>query len=226
MTSPEEEKDGGPPLHQVTVIQRMEVEWNAADRADATIPVETVFRPEYLQALALFARACEDFVKNGYPRPVLVGGGAVEFHTGGAVVSGDFDFVAAARQAFEETLISYGFKREDRAGRLLRGLYHPELGLGAEIVSKPLFDGLSDVHRVQLVEIVDGKAVAIAPIEDLIADRMGQYLSTSNRVPEMLDQAIKLLRLADRLDADYLDKRIRDETHGELGLPDLRELAK
>jgi hypothetical protein len=30
------------------------------------------------------------------------------------------------------------------------------------------------------------------PVEDLIADRMGQYVSTDTRVPEMLDQAIKL----------------------------------
>ena len=32
----------------------------------------------------------------GYPRPILVGGAAVEFYTGGAVVSGDFDIVTPA----------------------------------------------------------------------------------------------------------------------------------
>jgi hypothetical protein len=48
--------------------------------------------------------------------------------------------------------------------------------------------------------VVDGKAVAIAPIEDLIADRLGQYVSTENRAPDMLDQAIKLFKFADRLD--------------------------
>jgi hypothetical protein len=227
MASTEEEKDGGSPRHRVTVNMSMPTEHNSAIRTDAQVPIEhRVFRREYVEALALLARACDDLARHGYKRPVLVGGGAVEFHTGGSVVSGDFDFVTAEQWAFEQALVSYGFRREDRVGRLLRGLYHPDLSLGVEVVSGMLFDGLSDVHRVQLVEIVDGKAMAIAPVEDLIADRMGQYVSTSNLVPEMLDQAVKLFQLADRLDEAYLDRRIRNETNGELGLTDLRVLAK
>jgi hypothetical protein len=79
---------------------------------------------------------------------------------------------------------------------------------------------------VQLVEIVDGKVIAIAPVEDMIADRMGQYVSRESRVPAMLDQAIKLFQLADSLDEDYLDQRLRDETGGELDLTFLKEQAK
>jgi hypothetical protein len=184
-----------------------------------------VFRPEFIQALSLLARACEDVAAKGYQRPILVGGAAVEFHTGSAVVSGDFDFVTGDQRAFEDALIAYGFRKEDRAGRLLRGLYHPDLLLGVEVVSGAPFDGYSDLRRVQLVEIVDTKSIAIAPVEDLIADRMGQYVSTETRVPEMLDQAMKMFRLADRLDETYLDKRIREETAGELGLEYLKERA-
>jgi hypothetical protein len=65
--------------------------------------------------------------------------------------------------------------------------------------------------------------VAIAPVEDLIADRMGQYVSTGARVPEMLDQAAKMLLLADSIDETYLDRRISDETAGQLDLRYLRE---
>jgi hypothetical protein len=185
----------------------------------------SVFRPEFIEALALLAKACDDVAARGFDRPILVGGAAVEFHTGSAVVSGDFDFVAADQRAFEEALIACGFRREDRRGRLLRGFYHPELSLGVEVVSGSLFDGRCDMRRVQLVEIIDGKVVAIAPVEDMIADRMGQYISTVNRVPEMLDQAVKLFQLADTVDDTYLDRRIRDETAGELGLAFLRERA-
>jgi hypothetical protein len=71
-------------------------------------------------------------------------------------------------------------------------------------------------------DVVEGKTVAIAPVEDMIADRMGQYASTTSRVPEMLDQAVKLFLLADALDEAYLEKRIREETLGELGLEFLR----
>jgi hypothetical protein len=184
------------------------------------------FRPAFIEALSLLAQACDDLADKGYERPVLVGGAAVEFHTGSFVVSGDFDFVTDNQLAFEEALIGHGFRREDRANRLLRGLHHPQLGLGVEVVSGRLFDGRSDLHRVQLVEIVDGKAVAIAAVEDLIADRMGQYASTRNRVPEMLDQAIQLFRLAEHVDESYLGKRIGEETGGELDLTYLKEQMK
>ena len=173
----------------------------AGDRTGFDQAPFSVFRPAFIEALSLLARACDEVAAKGFERPILVGGAAVEFHTGSAVVSGDFDFVAEDQRAFEDALISYGFRREDRPGWLLRGLYHPELSLGVEFVSGLLFDGRSDVQRVQLVEIVDGKAVAIAPVEDLIADRLGQY--ASGTAPEMLGQAIKLFQLADRLDEAY-----------------------
>jgi hypothetical protein len=54
------------------------------------------YRPEIVEALNLLAAAFNDVVAAGYARPVLVGGAAVEFYTGGAVVSGDFDVVTAA----------------------------------------------------------------------------------------------------------------------------------
>jgi hypothetical protein len=63
-----------------------------------------VFRPEFIEALTLLARACSDLEAKGFQRPVLVGGAAVEFHTGSAVVSGDFDFVTADQREFEDVL--------------------------------------------------------------------------------------------------------------------------
>jgi hypothetical protein len=77
----------------------------------------SVFRPEFIEALSLLARASDDLATKGYDRPVLVGGGAVEFHTGSAVVSGDFDFVSDEQRAFEDALISYGLGgRIERSG--------------------------------------------------------------------------------------------------------------
>jgi hypothetical protein len=88
------------------------------------------FRAEFTEALGLLAVACDRMVGRAHKRPVIVGGAAVEFYTGSAVVSGDFDFVTDAQGAFEEILIELGFRREDRVGRLLRGLYHPDLEIG------------------------------------------------------------------------------------------------
>jgi hypothetical protein len=98
------------------------------------------FRKEFIQALELLARAFERVVQDGYSRPILVGGAAVEFYTGGAVVSGDFDIVTPAEDALQRALLAEGFRKEDRPGWLLRGYYHPELAMGVEVVGRALFD--------------------------------------------------------------------------------------
>lgn len=47
------------------------------------------WRPEFLDALRMLARVSEALARRGLPRPVLVGGGAVEFYTGSEVMTGD-----------------------------------------------------------------------------------------------------------------------------------------
>ncbi len=151
------------------------------------------FRPEYIEALSLLAQVCEDVVARGCERPVLVGGGAVEFYTGGDIVSGDFDLVIAEHEVFEEVLPRYGFTLEERRhGRLMKSFLHPKLGIAVEVISGYLYPG-SDANRIRPVEIAEGKRVAFLPIEDLIADRLGQY--TVDARWEMLDQAIALSNL-------------------------------
>jgi hypothetical protein len=60
---------------------------------------------------------------------------------------------------------------------------------------------------------------AAIAVEDLIADRMGQYYSDA--APEMLGQAIALFRLYEDCDSLYLEKRIREETNDEYGIGNL-----
>lgn len=52
----------------------------------------------------------------------------------------------------------------------------------------------------------------ILSVEDLIADRMGQY--ASGAAPEMGEQAAILFALHPGLDRAYLERRIRDESCG------------
>ena len=93
--------------------------------------------------------------------------------------------------------------------------------IGVEVVSSVPFEGRSDRERIILVD-VEGSQIAVIPVEDIIADRMGQYVSSPQLVPEMLQQAITLYQLAWDADEEYLEKRIREETLGELGLVDLK----
>lgn len=51
------------------------------------------YRPEFLAALDLLARACALLQEGDQPSPVLVGGAVVEIETSSAVTTGDFDLI-------------------------------------------------------------------------------------------------------------------------------------
>ena len=132
---------------------------------------------------------------------MLVGGAAASIYTGGMITSGDFDVIAAADTVFDRVMVEHGFKREDRAGHLLIGYYHPDIPtIGVQLVSGSLFDGRTDPHRIALLPIKNGGTIALPPIEDLIADRLGQYAASGDRDDEMLEQARLLFKLAGDID--------------------------
>ena len=84
-------------------------------------------------------------------------------------------------------------------------------------------DGDGDValHQIGVIEIGEAGAIAVIAVEDLIADRMGQYASGS--APEMLGQAQALFKLSKELDLQYMDHRIREETSQTYGVQDLQD---
>jgi hypothetical protein len=59
----------------------------------------------------------------------------------------------------------------------------------------------------------------VLSVEDMIADRMGQYASGTAR--DLLDQARLLYDLAEGVDEDYLERRIRTESMGDYGAKDV-----
>ncbi|HEY6334416.1 MAG TPA: hypothetical protein VI113_00900 [Alphaproteobacteria bacterium] len=189
----------------------------------------STYRPEFLDALTLLAEAFDDVVAAGCGRPVLVGGAVVEFYTGGAVVSGDFDVVTPARHELEQALLRRGFERPSGPQMLMRGLLHRKLQIGVEVVSGTLFDGNADEDRMRLIAFGRSE-VAMPAIEDMIADRLGQYSSNETGHREMLEQAIILYRIATSsleisVDREYLSRRIEQETLRTYGLKFLIEQA-
>ena len=87
-------------------------------------PGEGNFRPEFLRALELLGRACARVAARGQIPPILVGGAVVEYYTGSEYVSGDFDLQTKAPEPLATELLTLGFRREDRQGRMLKGFYH------------------------------------------------------------------------------------------------------
>jgi hypothetical protein len=100
-------------------------------------------------------------------------------------------------------------------------LVHPDLQLGFEIVADVPMDGNVDRDHILLVRgIAPDPCFAIIAVEDLIADRMGQYASGTAR--NRLDQARILYQLNPDVDEVYLDRRIREESFGDYGISDIR----
>jgi hypothetical protein len=184
------------------------------------VTTELPWRPEFLAALRMLARASEGLAQRGFSRPVLVGGGAVEFYTGSAIMTGDIDVTTPVQPELEEELQKLGFVRPSGAGQSTRGWVHPEIGLGFEVVgSSPMGDSVSVPHLVMVAPVADAPELVILSVEDMIADRMGQYASGTAR--EMLGQARALYALPIAFDRDYLERRIREESVGDYGVEDL-----
>jgi hypothetical protein len=182
---------------------------------------ETLWRPQFLDALMLLAEISEEMVRQGHSRPILVGGGAVEYYSASALMTGDIDLCTPRQDQLEAIMQQHGFERPSGAGKMTRGWIHPDLGLGFEIVTRTPMDGSVDAEHVLLVDdLVENASFAIISVEDLIADRMGQYASDSAQ--EMLGQAADLLTLHPAADLEYLERRVRNETMGDYGVEDIR----
>lgn len=181
------------------------------------------YRPQFSEALGSLAHAIHSLIEEGYPAPILVGGGAVEFYTGGAIVSGDFDVVTPFQRELERALVLNGFERPNEPEILLGGVVNRQLKIAVQVVSGALMDGKADPDKVKLIEFDEKGEFAIIPVEDLIADRMAQAYSVRPIREDMLFQSVILYRLAEEVDEAYLDKRICEETYGDANLASLKD---
>lgn len=186
------------------------------------MPADTApWRPELVAALTLLARVSEALHRRGLPRPILVGGAAAEYYSGSALMTGDVDITSPVQAEVEEELARFGFTKPEGLGHTPLGWVHPQLALGFEIVASTPMDGTVDYRRLVLVEgLGPGEPLVMIPVEDLIADRMGQF--ASGTAPELLEQARLLLALHPAADLAYLERRIRHETANDYGVDDLR----
>jgi hypothetical protein len=78
---------------------------------------------------------------------------------------------------------------------------------------------MAELARVRLIDFGPDGSVAVISLEDMIADRMGQY--APGTAPKMLDQARILFALHPDADLAYLKRRIREETSGDHGIASL-----
>ena len=136
------------------------------------------------------------------------------------MMTGDIDLVTPIQPEVEAEMQRHGFVKPSGPQQLTRGWVHPGLGLGFEIVGSSPLDGAVDTAHIALIEnFGEGARFAIIAVEDLIADRMGQF--ASGAAPAMRAQARELLALHPDADLGYLEERVRYETAGDFGVEDI-----
>ncbi len=84
------------------------------------------YRPLLLEALRRIEQAGRLAVANGGRVPIIIVGGlAVELHTGGELISSDIDLCEAGDE-LEAALLEVGFNREDRRGKIAAWVLHDD----------------------------------------------------------------------------------------------------
>ena len=135
----------------------------------------------------------------GWPAPVVVGGHAVEFYTAGSYATVDID-LAGASEPVGHVLDAWGFKREGRHW------YDEELGLLVEVPGSAL-GPLEKQHAIALR--IGSMTAHIIGIEDLVIDRLAACAHWKHI--ESCEWAVRLLRVAEAMDANYLRQRAEEE---------------
>src|SRR3954454_20645769 len=88
----------------------------------------------------------------GVPDPVLCGDSAVELYTGGLCTADCLEVFAADARSLTAELFAAGFRWTQR--RIGRGLWHPDLRIGMNIIEMVAPGGLADLLN-QLTVVID-----------------------------------------------------------------------
>jgi excisionase family DNA binding protein len=145
-----------------------------------------------LEFVALLSRGVRAL---GWPAPVVVGGHAVEFYTGGDYATVDIDLVAAA-EPIATVLGDWGFQRQGRHW------FDERLGLVVEAPGRQL-DPDPQAHLTSVRVGTD--VVLVLGIEDLIVDRLSAAEHWSDDESRMWAES--LLRSDTAVDTAYLRDR-------------------
>lgn len=135
-----------------------------------------------------------------YGEPVVVGGSAVSFYTGGAYLSRDVDLVTEAdSRVLRELLQAVGFQPRGAAW------VHGELDVVVDFPAPPL---AGDPARVVRVHTEDGPVTVIG-LEDLLVDRLNAAVYW--RDSEAREWCVTMLAAHPDADTEYLRRRAEEE---------------
>ncbi len=135
-----------------------------------------------------------------YGEPVVVGGSAVSFYTGGAYLSRDVDLLTEAEgQVVREVLTAVGFERRGSAW------VHAELAVVVDFPAPPL---AGDPSRVVTVDTEEGP-VRLVGLEDLLVDRLNAVVHWNDS--EAREWCVTMLAVHPDVDTEYLRRRASEK---------------
>ncbi len=166
----------------------------------------------------------------GVADPVLCGASAVELYTGGLWPAGDVEVLTTETRPLVAELFAAGFRWTQRPRDVGRGLWHPELRIGIDVLEAPESPGpavLSNILSLAVDLEATGPAdknlvsLRVVGIEDLIVEQAACWLAHPTR-----EAATRIRILAELarggvggwLRTGYLRRRLAWETNGEVAL--------
>jgi len=146
---------------------------------------------------------------SGGERPILVGGGAIEFYTSTRFSTGDLDLIAPDMKITKEVLKELGFERPTGA----RHYVNRAMGALVEIHSSRLR------QHEEAIELVYRKVplLLISP-EDCIVHRLASYKKHESTV-DLLNSFMLAYHQADRLDMERLTSRLHEKKLWDYYIP-------
>jgi hypothetical protein len=191
----------------------------------------TLWRANFIGGLELLAQATAR-LPFGVPDPVLCGDAAVELYTGGLWSIADLEVLAADARLLTAELFALGFRWTERPRHAERGLWHPELQIGIDIIECRAAPSMAELSNrlvvgvdVRPIELEDTAPVPlkVVGIEDLIAQQVGYWLSDGHRSGVCATRLQALAELGQGgvgglFRDDYLQRRLDWETRGEVAL--------
>jgi hypothetical protein len=90
-----------------------------------------------------------------------------------------------------------------------------------DCVASHYFEGRADRQRIRAVVMPSGE-VLMAPTEEIVIDRIGQWIASDLKDPDLHAQIVGLLSLAEELDEPYVLGRVKEEAGVEVDLAAFR----
>lgn len=179
--------------------------------SDERVPLEDIWTVLNDLSVALERAPKDSFM--------VVGGAAAAIYTGGMVMTGDVDIVSDDDKAFRHAVEAAGFDKPGRAAGLhtLSTWIHRGTQIGVQLVGSDIVATRIDRERAAQIGERRG-TLLVAPVEDVIADRIAQAYERAPMNAERMDQARLLFQTAEICDEAYLARRIAEETDGQTTL--------